>query len=444
VKVLERYWWPCVALIYPLVNMFWVIPPLRLLSINFSRDVLTVVAIFGGALIEWRAHPELHLSDIARLLKALWKHPLLMIGFGLAIWVIISSFLSEDPGVALTGSLSNGSDSALSYLGLIGLMTFAYLYYQRMSIEVPQLWDFVLASGVILSVLALIEILTMRSLMNPREIELSSLPIVTFEGNGHLAGYLALVFGGAVSQWLRKNKNMIPVMVLTSLAMSICFNRTSIVASFITNLLGLRTPKLVLITALIVASGFFTGQKLLEIQRDRSNEVIAFDDQGNVSGRAYLIEMGINGLLERPVFGFGGSLFSRNWYRFLPRKKLEEFLLVAYKWKLVKILDAEKSYIVFSVVKPNGNQTMGHVAVIKAHNQLIDVGLMWGIPGIILYFALVIFGLKNLFRFRFESFAIFAYSIFSLTWFASDQAHGVLFILIGLSQVKSSALKEIL
>jgi hypothetical protein len=295
----------------------------------------------------------------------------------------------------------------------------------------------VIASGVVLAVLAVIELISMKSVMGYQGIYFTDLPAVTFLGNGHLAGYLALVFGGVITRWFRKRWDLLPVMALLIFAMSACFNRTSIVASFFTIPLGYRTPRLVMLAIVVVFSGYFLGQKFLEIQRDRSGQSIAFDDEGNISGRTYMIKMGINGVLDRPVLGFVGSLFSRNWYRYLTKKELKEFFYAAYKWKLLQVSDEQKESIVFLVMKLNGKKTMATISAIKVHNQFLDIGLMWGVPGVILYFLLIVFGLRNLFSLRFESVAIFASLIFSLTWFWADQIHGILFILIALSQAKN-------
>jgi hypothetical protein len=442
-KVLERYWWPTIALIYPLVNIFWVIPPVRVLSLNLPREVLTVIALLGGAFIEWRAHPELRLGDIVRLPYALWKHPVLLFGFGLAIWVLTSALFSADPAVSLTGSLSDGSDSAISYIGLVGLMIFTYLYYQRNPLEVVLIWDFIIATGAILSMLALVEVVTMWTVMSYPETKYADFPFVTFKGNGHLAGYLALVFAGTITKWFKKDWSVLPVMALLIFTMAVCFNRTSVFAAFLIMLLGFRTPKLLLMAILVLVLSFFSGQKFLEVQRARVSVQTYAKSENSFAVRSHLIKAGVGAILDKPIFGFGGALFSRYWYQYLSKEELTDFLQVAYKWKLEKIIDQQRENILFAVKKSDGSGTLASISAIKVHNQFVDVGVMWGVPGLIFYTVLIFFGLRNIFSLRFESFALLAYVLFSLTWFFSDQAHGIVFILIAVSQVNKESLKDV-
>jgi O-antigen ligase len=438
VKVLERYWWPTIVLIYPLANIFFLIPAIHLLGLNSARNILTVTALIGGALFEWVAHPELSFSDIRHLPRALWKHPVLLAGFALAVWVIVSSFLSDDPAVALTGALSDGSDSAISYVALVGLMTFSYLYYQRNPRDIPILYDFVVASGIIVAVLALFEVFTQRSIMFPGSIKASDLPLVTFEGHGHLAGYLALVFGGVVTMWFRRNWQVLPVMVLLVIAMSVSFNRASMVAALIVTLLGWRTPKLVVVAMSVVIGGYFVGQKIIQVQQ--TGQTRAISDGTSSETRKYLWKAGLAGIASRPITGYGGALFSREWYKKLTFKELKTYLKLELGWDLIVVLDKSKITPLYDTVQSNGNRTLATLNVVKIHSQAFDVALMWGIIGLFLYLILFYYGINGFIGLRFSTTCLITYSVFLLTWYSSDQSNGAFFILVAVNLAKFSNL----
>jgi O-antigen ligase len=431
VKVLERYWWPAIVLIYPLANIFWLFPIFKPFGGNSPRHLLTLIALIGGALFEWSAHPELRLSDMRYLPRALWKHPILVAGFALAVWVVLSALVSDAPAVALTGSLVDGSDSAISYLALVGLMTFSYLYYQRKAEEKTILFDCIISSAIILAILALYEVITQNSIMfGPSDP--MNLPIVTFNGNGHLAGYFVLVFGGVLSMWFKRDWKVLPVMILLILAMSVSANRTSIIAAFVATLLGWRTPKLLLVAMAIVIGGYFGGNEILKFTQ--AGNIREFAIKNNGETRQYLWKAAVMGIASRPLTGFGGPLFVREWYKFLTLNDLKAELMAEYKYKLNKIYDKAKEDIIFDVIKSDGKQTLARISALKVHNQILDVGLMWGVIGLIFYLILIVFGLKNLNYPNFSSFGIFAYIVFSMTWFIANQVHGIVFILIALSQ----------
>jgi O-Antigen ligase len=435
VKVLERYWWPTIVLIYPLASIFSLIPALHPFGMNAPRNILTVIALIGSALFEWAAHPELRLGDVRYLPRALWKHPVILVGFALAIWVVIASFVSADPAVALTGALNDGSDSAISYVALVGLMTFSYLNYQRSPRDIPILCDFVVASGIILAVLALFEVFTQRSIMFPGSIKVSDLPLVTFEGHGHLAGYLVLVFGGVITMWFKRNPNVLPVMILLVLAMSVSFNRASIIAAFLVTLLGWRTPKLVLVAMIIVAGGYFTGQKIIQLQQTGQTRAISDGTSGET--RKYLWKAGLAGIASHPIAGYGGSLFAREWYKKLSMQELKTYLKLELGWDLVKLVSKSHQNPFFIAKDRGGKEILGGISKIKIHNQIIDFSIMWGIIGSLLYVLIVFFGVTNSFHLNYFSVSTLCIFLFSLTWFVSAQTEIFIFLFSALATQNS-------
>jgi O-antigen ligase len=278
-------------------------------------------------------------------------------------------------------------------------------------------------------------VFTQQSIMFPGGIKASDLPIVTFEGHGHLAGYLALVFGGVITLWFKRNWSMFPVMILLVIAMSVSFNRASVVAAFIVTLLGWRTPKLVIIAMTIVVGGYFAGQKIIQIQQ--TGQARAITDGASSDTRKYLWKAGLAGFVSRPVTGYGGSLFSREWYKKLTFDELKTYFKLELGWNLITVFDKSKSTPVFDVYKPDGGRSFGQLGAVKIHNQILDMILMWGTIGVILYGFCVLYGIKSIKDLNFFGSSSICFLLFLSTWYASDQSHGVFVILSALSGIRS-------
>jgi O-antigen ligase len=436
VKALERYWWPTTILIYPLASVFWLIPALHPLGLDAPRNFLIVIALIGGVLFEWTAHPQLRLSDLQYLPRALWKHPVIFVGVVLALWMVFSSLVSGDPIVALTGTLTDGLDSAILYIGLLGLMIFSYLYYQRNLQELSILSDFVVASGIIIASLALFEVFTRHSIMFSTEVQVSDLPMVTFAGHGHLAGYLVLVFGGVITMWFKRNWNVLPVMILLVFAMSVSFNRASIIAAFLVTLLGWRTPKLLLVAGTVLIGGYFCGQQIIKYQE--TGLVRGFTDQGTAETRKYLWKAGIAGISSRPITGYGGPLFAREWHEKLTLAELKTYLKMEMGWNVLQVFHKPNENPFFLTKDRNGKNMVGSIGAIKIHNETLDFTIMWGIIGTILYLLVLFYGIRKLFTLNFFSVSVLSIFLFSLTWFISIQTEAALLMLAALGQLNTS------
>ena len=142
-------------------------------------------------------------------------------------------------------------------------------------------------------------------------------------------------------------------------------------------------------------------------------------------GRAILYKIALKGVLVKPIFGYGGPQFKSNWMNLLNKTELLEFFQGFYSLKFTKVLQGfDVETIVFKDIKIIQDQESGNtlfqtrdknnkvgftsVDLWKAHNQFLDIALMWGLVGLALYITLITFSFKNLFKFDFFALAIFA------------------------------------
>ena len=81
----------------------------------------------------------------------------------------------------------------------------------------------------------------------------------------------------------------------------------------------------------------------------------------------------------------------------------------------------------------NGVDSLKRIGAIKAHNQIIDVFVMWGLVGVLLYGFIIVSAMKTVFQVDYLASSVLAYSMFLMTWFIPIQIHGVFLILCAAS-----------
>jgi O-antigen ligase len=430
VKIPERFWWPAIILIYPLTNIFYLIPALKSFDLNASRYVVIGIALIGGALFEWAAHPKLRLSDIQYLPRALPKNPVVLTSLALAVWVLIAAIVSKDPTIVLIGNPDRIEDSALFYIALMGLVILTYLFYKRNPEMVKYLLFSLFGLGVFLVIMATIEVILHRSIVF-QDFETTQLPIATFLGRGHLAGFLALVLGAVSAAWFKGRSYAILFVFLFAFGIGICGNRAAIIASFVILLLGWKIPKRLFAVAVVVLCGYFAGERFIGYQN--TGTVKSFISQGSISGRLKLWQVSLKSIEENPVFGVGGGLFYRTWFKHFTFEEFRLFLKDYEKWDLIKIFADENETDPAFYVKINSKDSLERIGAIKAHNQIIDISVMWGLVGLFFYGIIVISAIRRVFYIDYLGNSILAYSLFLMTWYVPIQTHGVFLILCAAS-----------
>jgi hypothetical protein len=78
----------------------------------------------------------------------------------------------------------------------------------------------------------------------------------------------------------------------------------------------------------------------------------------------------------------------------------------------------------------------------KAHDQFLDIALMWGLIGLGLYLWLISFSFKNLLSFNFFSLSVFAYMIWNLFWYMTIEAEGIFFIILAMSCIQNESVRN--
>lgn len=137
--------------------------------------------------------------------------------------MVISTLVSPEPTVALTGSLADYTDGLFWSLMMLGVALLLCLHTREDPEMAPQVAKAVVLGGGIPALLALVEVLLGHALFY-RSAPPSVLPLVTSPQKGHLSGYFVLTAGLALG--LRNPAGLF----LGALGIGLAFNRTGLLA----------------------------------------------------------------------------------------------------------------------------------------------------------------------------------------------------------------------
>lgn len=223
---LRRWWWPLFAFLYPLV-----VCPFGAshAGVVLAKHYFIFLFLLGGLFLELTAHPQVHFAHLRHLPRFLRSHPPLLLALFLALWMGLATVLSPEPQVALTGSVVDYSDGLVWGLLMVGVFVLGYVR----SLFDPELGQKValgvLGGAGVLALGALAEVALHRGLYYPADP--GNLPMVTFPGRGHLAGYFALGFGVAAGFFAqRRSIASGALLLLMAVALGLTFNRAGILA----------------------------------------------------------------------------------------------------------------------------------------------------------------------------------------------------------------------
>ena len=422
-KFLLKWWWPSYALMFPMIL-------LPSASTGFASDftfrfLLNLVAIFGGFFLELLAHPSAKLSDVRAIPKFLRNHPAVILALLYGTWVFASGFFSSNPERALTGSSNSMTLLPIGAGGSIWEISFVFVFiliYLRLLNDV-QVRDLVLKSILlscsIISVLAIAETIIKHSIFTGTSNVEGQLPYVTFPGRGHLAGFLCIGLG-LTNYFLNKNKFYQFPAYLICYAIGATQNRSALVA-LITILIVLMFSKINIrfwVAALSLTAfgmGFLLSQEIL--YKDQN---IVFRTQGDLSsGRSILWKSAVNGIIEKPIFGWGGEIFQNHWADYLTKEDLTTF------FKLSDYGGGYYRHIGSLFILKDKNQKLIYRSISSwySHNSFLDKSLNYGIFGSLLYLIILIYASRMSWKTGFAMGTI-SYQIFLLAWYPIEAAHG--------------------
>ena len=419
---IRDWWWAGFAFAYPLLfaPWAWSRPSAYQVHIGF-----TAIAVVGALALGWWTGRRTPLQDQVRRLAMLLRRPPLLVGLGLVIWIIVSAIASPAPGIALTGSLTELSNGAYEYALLYVVFVMVYAQVRANAAVARRIGLAVMGSGAVLGVGALVEVLLQHALF--RGVAGAGLPILTFPQKGHLAGMLALSMGVAVSAggvWL---------VLLIAVGIGLTLNRSAPLA--VIPALFLTRPKRVgrvALTVLAVVAGVGCGVWLAKSAVTGPTKTIV--SGGTLLSRSYLWRAAIRGIEARPVVGWGGGVFEQYWTDFLSRAELSTY--VHEEWGVGPVLKVTRppgGYPVLVVRAPPATGGGSKVRIMPifawhSHNQFLEVGLMSGLVGLVLYLVLLAFGLRGLFQGNPLSLGLLSYFVFLQLWFVIPETRGVLWV----------------
>lgn len=427
-RFLRIWWWPLYAFLYPLLF----IPGQHDYGPAFKiRAYVTVVFLAVGLALELLDPDSRSRRLRPTIVEGLTRHPLLVLVLVFGAWIVLTSFLAPNPAIALTGAFVSLSDGAVWMLAMIGVFVLVYVRAVRTPEMIRHLAWAVAASGAVLALGAGVEVLTGRGLVYA--FPHSSLPAVTFPQKGHLAGMLALSAGVAAA--------LAPgtVFMLLAFGVGLTLNRSAglaLLAARLWQVLATRARPARLATALVLAvvalmAGYLAATALVPSSKD----VVS---GSTLASRSYYYRAAVRAIAQRPLRGWGGGNFALVWPNFLSRQELDRFGHL--EWGYQEVLGAqvsETSPPLLAVRDATGGYQLTVVRTFKAHDQVLEALLMWGVPGALMYLLLIGFALRGLRTGSPLAVGILAYAIFLLLWFVIPETQGLWWAMLAAAAVET-------
>lgn len=433
-KFLLKWWWPSYALIFPLI--FLPTKESGVASDFTFRFLLNIIAIVGGFILELLAHPSAKLTDVKTIPSFLRKNPAVIFALLYGIWIFTSGLFSSNPERALTGTSTSVTFLPISAGGSIWEISFIFVFvliYLRSvndSTQQALVIKSVFISCVAVSMLAVVEIIIKHSIFTGIDNAEGQLPFATFPGRGHLAGFLCIGFG-LIIYLVKQNKYYQLPGYLICFVIGATQNRSSLVVLIIILFFlvfnEIKAKFLVIFISLVAFSaGFVTSQEILY-----KNQTIVFRTQGDLSsGRSIIWKSAVNGIIKKPVFGWGGEIFQSYWANQLTKEDLIAFFkLSGYGGEYHKHSDT-----LFILKDENQKLIYKNMIGWSSHNGFFDRSLSYGVIGSLIYLIILLYAIKASWKAGFAM-AIIAYQVFLLAWFSVDAAHGTYWSLLAIACV---------
>lgn len=432
-NLLRRYWWSFYIVLYAIA--FWPLQQPNASGNAQIRLLITFVAVLGGLVLTWTAYPDLRLSKFKNIISFFKVHlaPFFALLFG--FWAIISAFVSNVPAIGLLGSLDSNIDSAIGTL--MFSLVFFLVYFEILRDEKIKntLISTIKYLLILLITLSIIEVIIKKAFLVPGALS-SDLPVLNFGSNGHLGGLFILLSGGFFS-FLSTNFWNTLLLTFASLGIGLASSKSPYI-SFAAILLFLgvnKKFKIVLASfgAILLGVVLASGLVFLVNQTTSKRDFTAL---AQYQLRPILYKTALKGILTKPVFGYGGPQFNEAWSKIMTQTEIIRFFYDSTGQTYVRTFRDENTGIeMFQVKDLNNKLAFTTVPDWKAHNQFLDIALMWGLVGLVFYVCLIFLSFRNLFKFNFFSFAVFAYMIWNLFWFMEIEAEGIFFVILAASCV---------
>ena len=439
-NLVRRHWWSVYIALYSI--LIWPLTRPDIVGNSQSRIFLTFVAVLGGTLLTWTAYPDLRFTSITKIFTFAKTHKAPFIALCYGFWAIISAQFSKTPIIGLLGSLDTNSDGAFWTLMLSVVFFLVYFEVIRDSEIKKSLITTIQWLLVVFVAFSIFEFILKKPFLNPLAAQFE-LPVLNMGLTENLSGFLVLLTGGVFSFLSSHFNSALFFLLFATFGIGLSVNKFSFIGFFLLSIYHFfrRQHKIALGSLLAVGLGFLLSFGFTSLYNQEAKNTITQKDQ--YQDRILLYRAATRGILANPILGYGGSQFQNSWMNFLSNAELSKFFLNNFQAKYEKtIQDKNTGISVFLVRNKDNHVTSVSVDSWKAKNQFLDIALMWGIFGLLLYFLLIYNSFKNLTNYNFFSMSIFTYTIYNFFWYTNINIEGIFFIILATSCVSNKTLLE--
>ena len=406
--------WAIVVGLYPLL----VLPGVSSRTESYFLKLTFLSSLLFIALLQalWQ-HRHLSLKTLGFRALGYIRLPFVALALLYALWTLIASAYSPFPPLSLLGSSDDYQDGALAEV-LFALSAVAAYFGGRGALKGVRLG--IVGAGLLLALWALVEVWLRKGLYYP--VATVDLPLGSFPGKGHLAGFLLLSLPPMWPAWGPS--------LVTALSLGVTYTRAALLGLAFAWLMGVRRPPyglgrhLALGVGLIlaVAGGLYLGRHL---QVSGGKEL---SSGTTLETRLILWTIAGRGIAEKPWTGFGGGVFYLYWTHFAT---IDEISRLLWLEKRLKVLEVRGMAVLAQ--KEDGQKVLVRTDGWKAHNELLDLALMWGVPGALLFVVLTLGAMVSGLRGgeALLALGLGGYLIFSFLWYVPAEVKGTLWPLLG-------------
>ena len=428
IEILRSWWWVIYVFIYPLL-----IARIKIMDrfeIYKVHAWFTLSWIIIGLLLEWTNHNGLKISDVKKINFSTFKmYPSLFFALLYGFWATISAFFTSEPATSLTGTLAEGVEGATWYLMVSVVFSLIYI---RCIVD-KKLSDRILLalvySATLLSLGAILEIVLRRGIVY--DIPQTSIPMVTFPQKGHLSGYLIFALGGLLSLIIKKYQStLLMIIILISFSIGITENRAVLVSILVLFIifffLNIKSWRRVLILFSVLISAYFFGNFFVRNANFMSTRNL--NDTQSINVRFIYWKSAIAMILKKPIFGWGAEGYYGHWTDALTYNEISQAMRIDFN------LQYSSNNGIYFIIKKNNRSQLVTVAAWRSHNQILEISLLHGIIGLMIFFAIIFSAFSSkLLRKNHGFFSLIAYSCFLILWFIPIESSGVVWAILAIS-----------
>ncbi len=382
---------------------------LKLAFVSLGLFILLVQVLWQNRHLSLRALGSRALSQL--------RHPFVALALLYASWTLVASAFSPFPALSLLGSSDDYQDGSLAEVLFVFLAIAAY-YGGREALKGIR-WGLI-GSGLVLALWALVEVVLHKGLYYP--VATADLPLGSFPGKGHLAGFLLFALPPMWPAWGPS--------LLTALALGVTYTRAALLGLILAYFAGMWRPSYGLKRHLALGVGLILAV-MAGLHLGRYTQVAGSKELASGTTwetRRILWTTAWRGIIERPWTGFGGGVFYLYWPRFATKDEISRLLWLEKGFKVLGVRG-----MAILVQKEDGQKVLARTDGWKAHNEFLDLALMWGVPGAAIFVVLALGALVRGFREGEPLLALGlgAYLVFLLLWYMPAEVKGAFWPVLG-------------